>query len=167
MIKKYIDCDGVILDTETDLFKEYDKLIEQGINITRRKYLQELDWNLWIYQAKILNNSIELLNSYDYKDTSILTKVHSMQEAMAKITYFRNLKIKNDIIIVPYDLKKSDVVSASGNILVDDYHKNLNEWQLSGGIPIYFGTEELGYPKINTLEEVLSNDILKRIRKKC
>lgn len=92
MIKKYIDCDGVILDTETDLFKEYDKLIEQGINITRRKYLQELDWNLWIYQAKILNNAIELLNNYDYKDTSILTKVNSMQEAMAKINYFRNLK---------------------------------------------------------------------------
>lgn len=165
MIKKYIDCDGVILDTETNLFKEYDKLIEQGINITRRKYLQELDWNLWIYQAKILNNAIELLNSYDYKDTSILTKVNSMQEAMAKINYFRNAKLKNEIIIVPYDIKKCDVVHAKGNILVDDFHKNLNEWQLSGGIPIYFGEKDLEYPKINTLEEVLSNDILKRIRK--
>lgn len=166
MIKKYIDCDGVILDTETDLFKEYDKLIEQGINITRREYLQNLDWNLWIYQAKIINNAIELLNNYDYRDTSVLTKVNSIQEAMAKINYFRNAKLKNEIIIVPYDAKKSDVVFAKNNILVDDYHKNLKEWEQAGGIPIHFGKEESGYSKIASLEEVLSNDILKRIRRK-
>ncbi len=166
IIKKYIDCDGVILDTEKDLFKEYDKLIEQGINITRREYLQNLDWNLWIYQAEIIKNAVELLNNYDYKDTSILTKVHSMQEAMAKINYFRNLKVKNEIIIVPFDAKKSDIVYAKNNILVDDYHKNLKDWKLSGGIPIYFGEKEQEYDKITSLEEVLSNDIMRRIRRK-
>lgn len=89
-----------------------------------------------------------------------------MQEAMAKINYFRNLKVKNEIIIVPFDAKKSDIVYAENNILVDDYHRNLKDWKLSGGIPIYFGEKEQEYDKIDTLEEVLSNDIMKRIRRK-
>ncbi len=52
----YIDFDGVILDTETGLFKQYHKLIDKGIEITRERYLAEMDWNAWIEQAIIIND---------------------------------------------------------------------------------------------------------------
>lgn len=55
---------------------------------------------------------------------------------------------------------------AKGNILVDDFKGNLDDWQLDGGIPIYFGDKEISYPSISSLEEVLSGEILKRIREK-
>lgn len=166
IIKKYIDCDGVILDTEKDLFKKYDKLKLNNQLLTKRQYLEEIDWNLWIYQAEVINDAINLLKNFDYKDTSILTKVHTVREAIAKIKYFRELKLKNEIIIVPFDLKKSEVVTAKGNILVDDFKGNLDAWQLDGGISIYFGDKESLYPSISSLEEVLSGEILKRIREK-
>jgi len=56
-------------------------------------------------------------------------------------------------------------VLAKGNILVDDFEGNLEAWQLDGGIPIYFGDKELSYPSITSLEDVLSGDILKRIKR--
>ena len=57
-MKKYIDCDGVILDTETGLFDEYDILKRGNPELKRRVYLQNLDWKYWIEQAAILNLSL-------------------------------------------------------------------------------------------------------------
>ena len=42
-MEKYIDCDGVILDTETGLFSEYDILKIDNPELKRRVYLQNLD----------------------------------------------------------------------------------------------------------------------------
>ena len=56
-MKKYIDCDGVILDTETGLFDEYDILKRDNPELKRRVYLQNLDWKYWIEQASILNDA--------------------------------------------------------------------------------------------------------------
>ena len=51
-MKKYIDCDGVILDTETGLFDEYDILKKDNPELKRRVYLQNLDWKYWIEQEQ-------------------------------------------------------------------------------------------------------------------
>ena len=93
-MKKYIDCDGVILDTETGLFDKYDMLKKDNPELKRRVYLQNLDWEYWIEQAAVLNDAINILKNYNPKDTSILTKVHSLNEAVAKIKYFRCKKSK-------------------------------------------------------------------------
>ena len=45
---------------------------------------------------------------------------------------------KCDIILVPYLVKKTDVVDAEGNILLDDAVFNLEEWEETKGIPIFF-----------------------------
>ena len=141
-MKKYIDCDGVILDTETGLFDEYDILKRDNPELKRRVYLQNLDWKYWIEQATILNDAVNILKNYDYRDTDILTKVHSLNEARAKINFFREMKIKNNIIIVPDEVKKSQIVDSFGNILVDDSNNNLVDWKENFGIPYYFGSKK-------------------------
>ena len=69
----------------------------------------------------------------------ILTKVHSLEnESVEKIKWLRENGIKQSVVIVPYYFKKSEVVEARGNILIDDCLKNLDEWEELGGIPIFF-----------------------------
>jgi len=64
-MKIYIDCDGVILDTETGLFDRYYQLKESNPNFRKLQYLQEMDWKSWLKQAKILGNSIDILKYYN------------------------------------------------------------------------------------------------------
>ena len=97
----YIDFDGVILDTETGLFDQYRKLKSSGIEISAEQYLAEMDWNAWIEQAAIINNSIEILKNNPSRIASILTKIHSFEESEAKISYLRKKAVKNDVILVP------------------------------------------------------------------
>ena len=61
--KKYVDFDGVILDTEGPLFEgwlqkpNYLELPESE----KVRYIQEIDWNLVIYNSMIINDSIYIL----------------------------------------------------------------------------------------------------------
>ena len=162
-MKKYIDCDGVILDTETGIFDRYYRLKEKYPDLRKLQYLQEMDWRGWLSQAKILGDSIEILKHYSPKDVHILTKVHSLQEATAKIEFFRNLSIKNDIIIVPNGISKSSVVEAKGNILIDDSNRNLEEWQKSGGISLYYGDKESTFFRATTIEDAINDQRINRI----
>ena len=164
---KYIDCDGVILDTETGLFDEYNILKKDNPELKRRVYLQNLDWEYWIEQAAILNDAINIIKNYDSIDISILTKVHSLNEALAKINYFRNKKIKNNIIIVPDGINKSQIVDSFQNILVDDSNSNLLDWKEKFGIPYYFGDKESEFDKIASLDDILNPKKLElRLKKK-
>ena len=156
-MEKYIDCDGVILDTETGLFSEYDILKIDNPELKRRVYLQNLDWEYWIEQAAVLNDALNILKNYNPTDTHILTKVHSLNEAIAKINYFRNNKIKNNIIIVPDGISKSQIVNPFGNILVDDGNNNLVDWEENFGISYYFGNIESKFEKIDTLDDILNS----------
>lgn len=164
-MKKYIDCDGVILDTETGLFDRYYQLKETKPKLKKSQYLQEMDWRSWINQAKILGDAVEILKHYNPKDTHILTKVHSLQEAIAKIEFFRNLSVKNDIIIVPNGIAKSSVVDARGNILIDDSIKNLEDWKRSGGIPLYYGSKESTFYKAYSIEDAINEQRINRMLK--
>ena len=158
-MKIYIDCDGVILDTETGLFDSYYQLKESNPNLKKLQYLQEMDWKNWLKQSKILGNSIEILKHYNPEGIYILTKVHSLQEATAKIEFFRSLSVKNDIIIVPNGVSKNSMVEAQGNILIDDSNKNLEEWEKSGGISLYYGNKDSLFTRITSIEDAIRERI--------
>ena len=64
----YIDFDGVLLDTEKELFKEYHELKNKGIDITRERYLIEKDWEIWLKQADIIGDSLEILKKNFERD---------------------------------------------------------------------------------------------------
>ena len=136
-MKKYVDFDGVIKDTYMPLFEDYFANQKNGEYIDDTEHVIKKDWIYVLEKSPIINNAIKILNELD--DTSILTRIHSLEnEGVAKIKDLRNLGVKCNIILVPYTVKKTDVVSANGSVLVDDAVFNLDEWLEAGGIPIFF-----------------------------
>ena len=164
-VKKYVDFDGVIKDTYVPLFEDYWVRQKNGEYIDDTEHVIKKDWIYVLEKSPIINDAIKILNELD--DTAILTRVHSLEnEGFAKIRDLRELGAKCDIILVPYTVKKSDVVSARGNVLVDDAIFNLDEWVLAGGIPIFFdnkGTNEDGWGVKNTMyRRTRSLNVLKK-----
>ena len=141
---RYIDLDGVILDTENILFNKLlinsDKLSEDFIF----PYVVNINWAFILENSKAINDAINILNTLDPKESAILTRVHSNQEAAAKINYFKELGIKQEVIIAHYTKRKDEVVDATNNILIDDCLKNLRQWEIAGGYPMFFDKNENG-----------------------
>ncbi|MBE6157174.1 MAG: hypothetical protein E7160_00035 [Firmicutes bacterium] len=148
----YIDFDGVILDTEVLLFEEWRKNPNRFNlpEIEKIKYIQNADWNFIINNAEIINDSVYNLKQMDPNNTTILTKIHSLNnEGIAKIEWLRKMEIKQSIITVPYQSKKTDLVDASGNILIDDCLANLDDWSNNNGNPIFFDMDNDNYDSWN------------------
>ena len=164
-MKKYVDFDGVIKDTYMPLFEDYFERQKNGEYIDDTMHVIRKNWIYVLEKSPIINDAIRLINEVD--DVAICTRIHSLEnEGVAKIRDLRNLGVKCDIILVPYQVKKTDVVSAKGNVLVDDAVYNLDEWALAGGIPIFFdnyGTNIDGW-KVENKKYVRTRslDILKK-----
>lgn len=143
---RYIDLDGVILNTEDVLFNEIlnvknkGKLDEDFI----MKLVININWEYLLKHSKPINNSINILKNMNIKESAILTRVHSNDEADAKINYLKNIGVKQDVIVVPYPHNKNDIVDAKDNILIDDCLKNLRYWLMNGGYPMFFDKNENG-----------------------
>ena len=167
----YIDFDGVILDTEGVLFEEWRKnpnrySLSENDKI---KYIQKSDWSYIINNSEIINDSIYYLRQMDSKQSAILTKIHSSSnEGIAKIRWLRDKGIKQSIILVPYMVKKTDMVDACGNILIDDCLKNLDDWSNDNGIPIFFDVNNDDYdswqqPNVKKYKKVLDLSKIRNI----
>ena len=160
----YIDFDGVILDTEELLFLEWRKnpnrhLLPESEKI---KYIQNSNWNFVLNNSRIINDSIYYLRQMNPNNSFILTKIHSTtNEGYEKVRWIRSQGIKQSVILVPYLLRKSDMVSAEGNILIDDCLKNLDDWTNNNGIGIFFDINDDNYdswnePNSQRYEKILS-----------
>ncbi len=137
----FIDFDGVILDTEPLLFEEWRKNPNRHSlpEIEKIRYIQNSNWEHIINDSEVINDSIYYLKHLDSSTSFILTKIHSLEnEAKEKVKWLREKGVKQDVILVPYYFKKSDIVDARGNILVDDCLKNLDEWNNCDGKSIFF-----------------------------
>lgn len=140
-MKKYIDFDGVIMDTYMALFKDYFEKRNQGIYVDDTEHVINKNWEEVLGNSLFINDSIEIIKELNPETTAILTRIHSLEnEGVSKIKLLRAHDIKCGIILVPYLVKKTDIVPAKGNILVDDAIFNLIEWEHAGGIPIFFDT---------------------------
>jgi len=138
---RYIDFDGVILDTEPLLFEKWRQLPNHKLRpeTEKIKYIQNSNWEYIVNNANIINDSVYYLKNMDPNKSFILTKIHSLEnEGFAKIKWARNNKIKQSIILVPYMLEKTDMVDAEGNDLIDDCLKNLYKWIDNKGKPFFF-----------------------------
>jgi len=157
----YIDFDGVILDTIPVL---YDLLTENNINKKDEEkvseFISRLDWKKIIRSTPQINNSvntIKKLMEIKYFNIAILTHVSSLEEAIEKIIYIEELIPDVTIIPVPKKISKTKMVHTKGSVLVDDYEKNLIEWEKEGGISILFSRKEENskYQVINHLEQLI------------
>lgn len=168
----YIDFDGVILDTEDLLFEEWRKNPNRKAlpTIEKIKYIQNVDWQHVIYDSKIINDSVYFLKQMNPIESAILTKVHSLvNEAQTKIKWIREQGIIQPVILVPYTSRKSDIVIANNNTLVDDCLKNLDEWVEKEGKAIFFDMDndnidswhqqnKKNYKKILSLSHFVKHD---------
>ena len=161
----YVDFDGVIKDTYMPLFEDYWEKQKNGEFIDDTEHVIKKDWIYVLDKSPVISDAINILNEID--NTIVCTRIHSLEnEGVAKIRDMRKLGLKRDIILVPYQLKKTDVVEAKDNILVDDAIFNLDDWCHAGGYPIFFdnlgtntdgwGIENKKYVRTRTL------DILKK-----
>ena len=178
-MKLYIDCDGVLLNTIEVLYRVFDIFHEHEPTITMTDWLKIIDWSKVLHEAGALNDSVEVVKTfpidkynistktqhgerkvkYVFKPIdglAILTTVQSSEEAFQKIKYIRELGVEHEIIIVPARCDKNEVVSAKGNILVDDHKENLRKWQDAGGIAIQFHQEKKKgeFQIINSLSQI-------------
>ena len=144
----YIDFDGVILDTEKLLFEEWRKNPNHYLLSEKEKveYIKQANWHFVLNNSPVINDALYYLRYMDPNTSFILTKIHSdSNEGDGKIKWLRQKKIKQRIILVPYYLRKVDMVDARNNILIDDSLKNLEEWANHGGIPIFFDIDNDNY----------------------
>lgn len=139
-MKAYIDFDGVICDTVDTLLDSYNAFGKYEAT-DLESYISEYNWKLLLKYSPIIANAIENIKNSIY-DTSILTRVHSLDEGFQKVNMLREKGLTNDIIIVPPHMPKSSVIVPNGAILVDDQILNLNDWYNHGGISIFFNKEE-------------------------
>ncbi len=164
-MKRYIDLDGVIVDTEKILFDDYEKLRKKS-NSIKMDFIRSYDWDYLLKRSEIINDAIEVIKSLPPESIAILTKVCSMNnEGIAKIKFLRSKGLKNEIFLTPFQMKKTDIVKAKGNILIDDTVHNLDDWSKDEGISIFFdkfnnnvdswNKENKKYKRIRNLYEVL------------
>ena len=111
--------------------------------------------------VKKIENFLRKKDDTVTKDSSVLSKWEN------EINYFLDKNIKQKIIIVPYHLKKTDMVDACGNILVDDCVRNLDHWKECGGTPIFFSKNDSdidNWGDVNTsYTKVKSLNMLKKL----
>ena len=162
-MKKYIDFDGVIMDTYMPLFCDYFAKRDAGIYVDDTEHVISKNWQEVLNNSLVINDSIRIIKELNPNDIAILTRIHSLEnEGVSKIKFLRDNGIMCNIILVPYQVKKTDVVLANNSILVDDAIFNLEEWEMAGGLPIFFdtynnnvdgwGVENKKYIKTRTLE---------------
>lgn len=161
----YIDFDGVLMDTITTSYRLLD---EQQINRNNYddvlKFYQTLNWEEVIEVTPILNDSINRLKRIKESNrfnVSILTHVNSLPEIIEKVKFIRKYFHDITVIACPKQISKTQMVHAKDAILIDDWHKNLEEWEAAGGIGILFSPElkDKGFPCIDKIDQILEMNL--------
>lgn len=150
-INLYLDCDGVILDTIPAIDKALQKV---GYTYKRQSknepfmkdFLKnKFNWEEEIELIPILDDSVNKIKKLDKEDIfniKILTHVISDKEAKAKEKLFAELLPNIEVITVPKEIKKTEMVEVKNGILVDDYLPNVVDFNSEGGIGIKFAGKE-------------------------
>lgn len=144
----FIDFDGVILDTEKRMYKRKEDLgfCDHDNQDEFRAYfeytnLNPEEWDYIIRGAHTINNSVEIIQELEKmkKRIAILTKVNSLYEMKVKIDDLRNnRKINCPVFFTPPKVKKHHVIIPNGQLLIDDFSRNVNGWIESGGKGLIF-----------------------------
>lgn len=137
----FIDLDGVVLNSEQkirDLIQERKPTSKKEWDI----FFENIDWFELLKNSSSINHSVEILKEVSMHEDNlmILTKIHTLLEAQAKVYDLReNRKINIPILFVPPHVDKSQIyIPNNKEILVDDSQKNIDNWNKFGGNGILF-----------------------------
>lgn len=163
----FIDCDGVIIDSEQRMLKRKEEmgLLNHKDSEQFSKYFSLADemigeWETIIKDAKSINNSVEIIRELEMmkRKIAILTKIHSLKEMRIKVQDLReNRHIYSPIIFVPPKTQKYEVVIPNHQLLIDDSRKNINGWIEHDGQGLLFDDklENNSKTKVRSLEFLL------------
>lgn len=170
-INLYLDCDGVILDTIPAIDKALQKV---GYTYKRQSknepfmkdFLKnKFNWEEEIELIPILDDSVNKIKKLDKENIfniKILTHVISDKEAKAKEKLFAKLLPNIEVITVPKDIKKTEMVEVKNSILVDDFLPNVVDFNSEGGIGIKFAGKETSDDVIRITDLLELIDFVKR-----
>lgn len=167
MKKLYIDFDGVILDTIKVTYKMIENL-GLGTEEEVRDFYYNLDWDHLIEQTPEINDSISCIKKIiksNLFDVKILTHIISYNEGLGKIKYLKSKIPELEVILVPKQINKADMVNPKDSILIDDFLGNLDLWHKNGGIAIKFsdGNKKSKYITITKLDQILDMECVKEV----
>lgn len=158
----YIDFDGVIVDTIRVTYDMLDRLeVDKEDFEKMSEFYYNLNWKQLLKSSPIINDSfncIKKLMASGKFNVSVLTHVNSLDEAVSKINFIRKYIKDITIIPVPREISKTHICLSKNSILVDDYSKNLEEWEKEGGIGIQFSIDlnkNKGFKVIDKLDKLL------------
>lgn len=159
MKRLYLDFDGVILDTIKVTYEMIEKL-GLGTPEEVRDFYYNLDWNHLIKQTSEINDSINCIKkiiSSNLFDVKVLTHIISYNEGLGKIEYLKSKIPELEVILVPKQINKADMVNPKDAILVDDFLGNLDLWHDKGGISVKFsdGNKKSKYRTITKLDQII------------
>ena len=170
-INLYLDCDGVILDTIPAIDKALQKVgyTYKGQSKNEpfmKEFLKnKFNWEEEIELIPILDDSVNKIKKLDNKNIfniKILTHVISDKEAKAKEKLFAKLLPNIEVITVPKDIKKTEMVEVKNSILVDDFLPNVVDFNSEGGIGIKFAGKETSDDVIRITDLLELIDFVKR-----
>ena len=150
-INLYLDCDGVILDTIPAIDKALQKVGYTYKGQSKNEpFMKDFLKNKFNWEEEIelipnLDDSVNKIKKLDKKNIfniKILTHVISDKEAKAKEKLFAELLPNIEVITVPKDTKKTEMVEVKNSILVDDFLPNVVDFNSEGGIGIKFAGKE-------------------------
>lgn len=163
----FIDCDGVILDSEQRMLRKKE---ERGfLNHHDGKEFDDYfaladtldgEWEYIICGAKSINDSVEIIGELEMmkKNIAILTKIHSLKEMKIKVYDLReNRNIFSPIIFVPPGVQKHNIILPNEQLLIDDSEKNIVGWINNGGNGLLFDENltENNKARVKSLEFLL------------
>ena len=155
--RKFIDFNGVILDTESRMIE----LKRQYPGLTWNEFANTLDWDFLLRTSPVIDDAIALLREVSQMDdarTTILTNVDLIVEEIAKVHFLRNQGITLPIQFVPPSIQKSEVyIPDKDDILVDDRPDNVMFWNQCGGKCYLFDPNNQfpeSLPKIKSLKNL-------------
>ena len=115
-----------------DKFTNVDKETRWGAIRGKKDFWHTLDWmpgaeRMW-----------KLINKYDANILSAYSTRDPNSRPGKKVWLKKNAKPKGDVLLVQRaDKKKYAITDGKPNILIDDYIKNIKEWESAGGIGIH------------------------------
>lgn len=155
--RKFIDFNGVILDTESRMIE----LKRQHLELTWNEFANTLNWDFLLQTSPVIDDAIALLREVSQMGdakTTILTNVDLIVEEIAKVHFLRKEGILLPIQFVPPSIQKSEVyIPDKGDILVDDRPDNVMFWNQCGGKGYLFDPNDQFpelLPKIKSLKNL-------------
>jgi FMN phosphatase YigB (HAD superfamily) len=142
----FVDLDGVLVDLATGLSEKAGKQLSQErtqeftetfySTIAKMNRAQVAQFYSKLPQTK---DCMKLWNAFKPYKPKILTSVSKTVGAIygKELWCWTNLGIVSDYVYCSYDSSEKQYYASPRSLLIDDYKRNIDQWQAAGGTAIH------------------------------